>query len=650
MKKSTIDKLQNILYATSAKNINDATERDLYVAICMFLREEVGRRWAYSNIKNQEITSKTVYYISIQFQTQKLLTKGLSYLGLYEEIKEVLCGLGKSIANIENQETDLGLSEDGLERLAMDFIDSFATLGMDGHGYGLRLEQNNNLWEFKREEKSYRVRFNGNTHWAGTETRMKFKHVNYRQVNAIPYDVPVVGYKNDRVNTLRLWGVDSGDYISEYSDLESQYFYVSASIQDIFTQYANTGSPIADIHKHRAIHLNGTSAVLAIPETMRILIDWHDFTWDEAWDITVKTFTYVNHKLSLANQEYLDAGLFRNLLPRIWMIVEEINARFGFLSIVKNNQVDMQSLGMAGSVYKEAKKGILHRKWLLSVNSSLTDYLKELLGDQLETNQKILLELKKYSKNNIVLNQLKEIKQIHKNIITEYVWRKQGIKINPYSIFHLYIKGFKENEDQFLQILHIIYLYDKLKENPNVDMVPCTFIFTGNENTGNSIQQEVMRHIQTTLNIINHDNSIKEKLKIVFIPNFDRGLDKLLVPGVDVTEEIVSMQLTMNGAINIQDIQVDNEFTADAEVVSFHSDEFRNIYNLVLGAKGPEFLLKDFVSWRLRHEKINNLYRDQNKWVQMSLKNIGESGKFSVDEVVKWYADEVWDINMTRKE
>lgn len=650
MKKSTIDKLQNILYATSAKNINDATERDLYVAICMFLREEVGRRWAYSNIKNQEITSKTVYYISMQFQTQKLLTKGLRYLGLFEEIKEVLSVLGKSIANIENQEADLGLSEDGLERLAMDFIDSFATLGMNGHGYGLRLEQNNNLWEFRREEKKYRVRFNGNTHWAGTDTRMKFKHVNYRQVNAIPYDVPVVGYKNDRVNTLRLWGLDTGDYHPENSDLESQYFYVSASIQDIFTQYSKTGSPIADIHKHRAIHLNGTSAVLAIPEIMRILIDWHDFTWDEAWGITVKTFTYVNHKVSLANQEYWDAGLFRNLLPRIWMIVEEINARFGFLSIIKNNQVNMQSLGMAGAVYNEAKKGILHRKWLLSVNPILTDYLKELLGDQLETKQKILLELNKHSKNQIVLNRLKEIKQIHKNIISEYVWRKQGIKINPYSIFHLYIKGFKENEDQFLHILHVIYLYDKLKENPNVDVVPSTFIFTGNENTGNPIQQEVMRKIQTTLNIINHDNSIKEKLKIVFIPNFDRGLDKLLVPGVDVTEQIVSMQLTMNGAINIQDIQVDNEFTADAEVVSFHSDEFRNIYNLVLGAKGPEFLLKDFVSWRLRHEKINNLYRDQNKWVQMSLKNIGESGKFSVDEVVKWYTDEVWDINMTRKE
>jgi len=650
MKKSTLEKLQNILYATSARDINTATERELYVAICMFLREEVGRKWAFNNILNKEKSSKTVYYISMQFQTQKLLTKGLRYLCLYDEVKEVLNGLGKSIANIENQEADLGLSEDGLERLAMDFIDSFASLGMDGHAYGLRLNQNNSLWEFKPDEKVYRVRFNGNTHWAGSETKMKFKHINYRQVNAIPYDVPVVGYKNDKVNTLRLWGVDTGDYISENSDLENQYFYVSASIQDIFTEYAKTGSPIADIHKHRAIHLNGTSAVLAIPEIMRILIDWHDFTWDEAWGITVKTFTYVNHKVSLANQEYWDAGIFRGLLPRIWMITEEINARFKFLSIIKNNQVHMQSLGMAGAVYNEAKKGILHRKWLLTINPILTDYLKGLLGDHLEMNHKSLLELNRYENDQIVLKRLKEIKQIHKNAISEYIWRKQGIKINPYSIFHLYIKSFKENEDQFLQILHILYLYDQLKENPNIDVVPSTFIFAGNESTGNPIQQEVMRQIQTTLDIINQDNSIKEKLKVVFVPNFDKGLDKLLIPGVDVTEQTVAKQLTMNGAINIQDIEVNSGFIAGAEVVNFHSDEFRNIYNLVLGAKGPEFLLKDFVLWRLRHEKINTIYRDQDKWVQMSLKNISESGKFSVDEIVKWYADEIWDVNMNRKE
>ncbi|MFA5577616.1 MAG: glycogen/starch/alpha-glucan phosphorylase, partial [Tissierellaceae bacterium] len=695
---------------------------------------------------------------------------------------------------------DPGLGNGGLGRLAVAFLDSLASLKMPGHGYGLRYEKGlfrqkisknrqlelpdkwidgENIWEYKRPEEAYEVRIAGYINISGSGSNLIFNHVNYSSIKAVPYDIPYLGYKNDTVNYLRLWSAEAyeevdfkefakGNFQESFQKLLEakkitqflypddttlegrklrliqEYFLVSASMQDLVKTYKDEGLPLDKIYQYRALQINDSHPVLAIPEFMRILVDENEMEWIEAWEITRRTFGFTNHTILSEAMERWDTTIFKEILPRIWMIVEEINYRYLYflehekgikdmptieeLSIISKNQVKMVNLAIVGShsingvselhskilkddtlngfykIYPEKfnnkTNGIVHRRWLLNANPDLTSFLKETIGDGFVSNPWQLEKLLEFKDSEDVLKGLAGIKHKNKEMLAKYILDSQGIKVNPYSIFDVHIKRIHEYKRQLLNVLHILYLYDKLKENPNLDIVPRTFIFGGKAAPGYYIAKEIIRLINTVASIVNNDMSIKDKIKIVFIENYNISKAELLFPAADVSEQISTttkeasgtgnMKFMMNGAITLATLDGANVEIArevgeenivifglrSYEVYDYYEkgnynalglynsndeikktvdklisqeamagyDIFPELYNLLTKYNDVYFLLRDFDSYKMAHERIDKLYRDSNSWNKMSLINIAGSGKFSSDNTIKKYADEIWGI------
>lgn len=799
-KEQFIQGLQKELYKTLGRNLEEADKRELYVALGNILKNKVGENWHNRNTLYKKNNVKEVYYISMEFLTGTFTKQNLQYLDYYDMAKEVFDEMSSSLEEILKEEEDPALGNGGLGRLAAAFLDSLSSLGMPGHGYGLRYEKGlfrqkiengkqieepdhwllkTNVWEYKRENESYEVKFGGNITTSGSGGNLIFTHHNYYRVKAIPYDIPILGYKNNSVNTLRLWSGQSytdvdfaafarGDIHEAFKDinqanalteflypddsnlegkklrLKQEYFLISASIQDIVSKYRRQGLLLKDFYKYRAIHINDTHPVLAIPELMRILMDENGMEWLEAWDITVKTFGFTNHTIMSEAMERWDITVFRELLPRIWMIVEEINHRFlhyikyekqindhdqlNRLSIIENNQVKMLNLAIIGShsingvaqlhtnILKEKElkhfynifperfnnktNGIVHRRWLLNANPKLTALIKECIGDEFISNPLKLNKLLQFSNDRNVKKELARIKHYNKERLASYIWETQNIKINPYSIFDIHIKRIHEYKRQLLNILHVMYLYNLLRENPNLDIVPRTFIFGGKAATGYYLAKEIIKLIHSIANKVNNDIFIKDKLKVVFFENYNVSAAELLIPAADVSEQISTttkeasgtgnMKFMMNGAITIATLDGANVEIAkavgdenivifglrDYEVYEYYEknnynakeiynndhrikktidqlldrnlhanhEEYRALYDQLIRYGDNYFILKDFNEYRLAHEKINSLYRDWGKWFEMSLINIAHSGIFSSDYTIQKYAKEIWGI------
>ncbi|NMA82338.1 MAG: glycogen/starch/alpha-glucan phosphorylase [Epulopiscium sp.] len=799
-KEQLIQELQKELYKFFGKGLEEAHTRELYVALGNVLKNKIGESWHNRNNLYKKNNVKEVYYISMEFLTGTFTKKNLQYLDYYDVVKEALEERNISLEEILKEEEDPGLGNGGLGRLAAAFLDSLASLRMPGHGHGLRYKKGlfkqkiengrqveepdhwlykTNIWEYKRENEGYEIKFGGYISTSGSGENLIFSHHNYERVKAVPYDIPILGYKNDSVNYLRLWSGQSytdvdfsafarGDIDVAFKDmnqvralteflypedsniegkrlrLKQEYFLISASIQDIVSQYKRQGLPLKDFYQYRAIHINDTHPVLAIPELMRILMDENKMEWLEAWDITVKTFGFTNHTIMSEAMERWDIHVFQELLPRIWMIVEEINHRFihyvkhekqingqeqlNRLSIIENSQVKMLNLAIVGShsvngvaqlhtnILKEKElnhfykifpekfnnktNGIVHRRWLLNANPKLTALIKELIGDEFISNPLKLNQLLQFSNDCNVKNELANIKHYNKKRLAAYIWETQNIKINPYSIFDIHIKRIHEYKRQLLNILHVMYLYDLLKENPNLDIVPRTFIFGGKAATGYYLAKEVIKLIHSIAHRVNNDIFIKDKLKVVFFENYNVSAAELLIPAADVSEQISTttkeasgtgnMKFMMNGAITIATLDGANVEIAkavgeeniiifglrDYEVYEYYEknnyspkdiydrdhivkktidqlldrslhanhEEYRALYDQLVRYGDNYFILKDFNEYRLAHERINNLYRDWEKWFEISLINIAHSGIFSSDYTIKRYAKEIWDI------
>lgn len=795
-----IEKLESSLYQKSGKDIEGASDRELYLALGNLLNEEIGKNLYQTRKTYEEKKVKEAYYLSMEFLTGTFGRKNLKYLDLYNLAEEVFEELGRPLENILAQEEDPGLGNGGLGRLAVAFLDSLASLRMPGHGYGLRYEkglfkqeiqdnkqleladswlEKENIWEYRREEESYEVRLGGRIDISYPNSKLIFTHVDYERIKAVPYDLPMLGYRNKVANSLRLWSAESFDDIDfkefargnhkkafkniieaksltqflypEDSNIEGkklrlkqEYFLVSASLQDMVKKYKDSDLPLEDFHKYRAIQINDTHPALAIPELMRILLDDNQMEWDEAWEITRKTFGFTNHTILSEAMEKWHVSLFIDIIPRIWMIIEEINHRYLYflrnekgiedqekidqLSIIGDNQVRMVNLAIMGShsvngvaelhtqVLKEKvlnhfyqvypdkfnnkTNGIVHRRWLIDGNPELTNYIEELIGSDFIQDARKLESLLDYKDKKEVLDKLEEIKYGNKVKLADYIFQSQGIKIDPHSIFDIHIKRIHEYKRQFLNILHVMYLYDKLKKNPNLDMIPQTFIFGGKAAPGYYIAKEIIRLIETVGNTINKDLSIKDKLKVVFVENYNISKAELLIPAADISEQISTttkeasgtgnMKFMMNGAITLAtldgaNVEISREVGEDNialfglkahEVYDYYKNGnynssalldrnqdlkdiveklisgdtmldhklFPDLHNLLVKYNDTYFLLEDFESYRSAQERLNKLYRDRDKWNSISLHNIAKSGAFSSDNTIRKYADEIWTI------
>lgn len=787
---------------TFAEDISQATLEHKYFALGKLIKDYLTEKWAETNKIYKERKVKQTYYFSMEFLIGRLLETNLINLGIRDLCEEALKELGINFNELVSYEEDAGLGNGGLGRLAACFIDSMASLSLPAHGNGIRFKhglfkqkiengyqveqlddwlKKDFVWEIKRADKSVDVRFGGNVYLKEVNGKLVPVYENPEIIRAVPYDVPVPGYQTMNVNTLRLWSADMpekpinlstlqrGEYLSYleqrysveeisqvlYPDdtslegkrlrLKQEYFFTSAGIQSIVRSFLKLGEPITELHNYVAIHINDTHPAVAVAELMRILLDDYELDWDTAWRITVKTCAYTNHTIMAEALEKWDVNVFKKLLPRIYMIIEEINRRFcqevadryyndwgkvNNMSIIQYNNIKMANLAIVGShsingvawLHTEILKnrelkdfyemypdrfnnktnGITHRRWLVKANRPLTDLFIELYGgseDWLKdtSSMKKLLEYKDDKK---ILKRLAQIKADKKLEMAKFVKEQYGITIDPKSIFDVQVKRLHAYKRQLLNLFHIMYLYNELKANPNLDIVPRTFFFGAKAAPGYSLAKQVIKLINTVAEKINNDKSIKGKIKVVFLENYGVSLAEKIIPAGDVSEQISTaskeasgtgnMKFMMNGAITLAtldgaNVEIDQAVGRDNIVVfgltsqevmhynafggynmrdvfdndprlqkiidqitngyyGVNSSEFSMILDDLFNKNDEFFVLKDFDAYVKAQEKIDRLYRDQEKWQQMCLINIANSGIFSSDNTIRRYADEIWNI------
>ncbi|SKC79104.1 glycogen/starch/alpha-glucan phosphorylase [Maledivibacter halophilus] len=791
------------LQTERAINIDEASKLDIYYALSSLMKNYIYENWLKTNRQYIRNSEKQVYYFSMEFLMGKLLVSNLINIGIKDICQEALKELNIDLNEIEEIEKDQGLGNGGLGRLAACFMDSMASIGVPGHGCGIRYSyglfeqkivdgyqvefpdkwlQNENPWEIKRKEKSVKVKFGGNVRVIEEDGRLKFIHENYESVLAVPYDTPLVGYKNKRVNTLRLFSAEAmeqdfdfsnfsrGKYIEAfeykhsiesisqvlYPDdaleagrnlrLKQEYFLVSAGIQSIMRTFKKLKKPIEDFHEYIAIHINDTHPALAVPELMRILMDEENLGWDEAWNITANTISYTNHTIMSEALEKWDVEMFKSLLPRIYMIISEINERFcrelwntkyygdfdkiSQMAIIAHNQIRMAHLAIVGSYsvngvaklhtellkkqelkdfydyypyrFNNKTNGISHRRWLIKSNPKLTELINETIGRDWINLPTKLRKLLKYRNDPAFQERIYQIKQNNKIKLSNIIREKNGIDVDPGSIFDIHVKRLHEYKRQLLNVFHIMYLYNSLRENPHFDIYPRTFIFGGKAAPSYNMAKQIIKLINTLADKVNNDSRIKDKIKIVFMENYGVSLAEDIIPAANVSQQISTttkeasgtgnMKFMMNGAITLAtldgaNIDIKNAVGEENIVVfglnekeflelyrsgsynsmelynndirlktilnqlkggffSVKKDELSIIYDSLIKHNDEFFVLKDFDSYVKAQKKIENLYRNKPKWREMSIVNIGSSGVFSSDRTVYEYATGIWKMNL----
>ncbi|HZG72382.1 MAG TPA: glycogen/starch/alpha-glucan phosphorylase [Chondromyces sp.] len=776
-------------------SFSESTPSNHFEVLGNMVREHISYNWIRTNEQYGASKQKKVYYLSIEFLLGRLLGQNLLNAGIYDIVEEGLEDLGIRLSELEEVESDAALGNGGLGRLAACFLDSLASLELPGHGCGIRYKHGlfeqrivdgfqlelpehwlryGHVWEVRKTDLAIDVPFWGEIESYHEGGKLRFRHVNAEYVTAVPYDMPVVGYNNATVNTLRLWSAEPSRYlpnqdvlkykneaesISEflYPDdthdegkilrLKQQYFLVSASIRSIIQSYLTTHRDLREFHHHIAIHINDTHPVLAIPELMRVLMDDYGFGWDEAWEITTQTFCYTNHTTLSEALERWPVRLFQPLLPRIYMIVEEINERFckGLweqypgdwnrieqMAIIAHDEVKMAHLAIAGSysvngvaeIHTEILKsremklfyeyqpdkfnnktnGITHRRWLLKANPELSQLITDTIGNVWVRNPEKLSLLNQYEEDSGFLQKLVDIKKTRKEILAKRIFEQNGIKVDTNSIFDVQVKRLHAYKRQLLNILHILYLYNRLREDSSFQMPPRTFIFGAKASPGYYYAKRIITLIHFVANKVNNDPLVKDRLKVVFMENYRVSLAEEIIPAADISEQISTaskeasgtgnMKFMMNGALTVgtldganieilDQVGQDNIFifgltaeevmnyertggyrsmdyyhhdkqiqqTLDQLVNGFLHDngEFGMIYDSLLMENDQYFVLKDFAAYRDIQRQAGHVYaNDQNRWKKMMLRNIAQSGYFSSDRTISEYAEGIWHIDKNR--
>lgn len=796
--------IENYMKLLFRKPVENATSQQLFQAVAYAVKDIVVDDWLETHKQYEEKDVKTVYYLSMEFLMGRALGNMIINLKQDKVVRAVLEELGVDLDVLEDEEPDAALGNGGLGRLAACFLESLSTLGYPAYGCGIRYKygmfmqkiedgfqieapddwlKDGNPFEMKRPEYSTVVKFGGHVAVRKDEKgRDCYVQENYQSVRAVPYDIPVVGYGNRIVNTLRIWDAeaidtfnldsfDKGDYQKAVEQqnlarticevlypndnhiagkelrLKQQYFFVSASVQRAVAKYMEKHDDIHGLPEKVCFQLNDTHPTVTVPELMRILLDEYFLEWEDAWEITTKTCAYTNHTIMSEALEKWPIDLFSRLLPRIYQITEEINRRFqneiaekypgNFdkvkkMAIIYDGQVKMAHLAIAAGFsvngvarlhteilknqelkdfyemmpekFNNKTNGITQRRFLLHGNPLLANWVTEKIGQGWIKDLEQLDKLTPYAEDARAKQQFMDIKHQNKIRLAKYIKDHNGVDVDPNSIFDVQVKRLHEYKRQLLNILHVMYLYNQLKENPELDMVPHTFIFGAKASAGYRRAKAIIKLINSVADVVNNDNSIKGKIKVVFIENYRVSNAEIIFAAADVSEQISTaskeasgtgnMKFMLNGAPTlgtmdganveiVEEVGEENAFIfglSSQEVIDFeHNDEykpreiyntdeeirkvvdqlvdgtygdpelFRELYSSLLDSNGYEradqyFILKDFRSYAEAQKKVDAAYRDKEAWAKMALLNVAKCGKFSSDRTIEEYAKEIWKL------
>ena len=789
------------------KTMEEATPQQIFQAVSYAIKDAIVDTWMTTQKEYEKQDPKMVYYLSMEFLMGRALGNNIINLQSYEPVKEALEELGADINVIEDQEPDAALGNGGLGRLAACFLDSLATLGYPAYGCGIRYRygmfkqqikdgyqievpdnwlENGNPFELRRPEYAKEVKFGGYVNvYVDENGRSIFKQEGYQSVNAIPYDLPIVGYGNGIVNTLRIWDAqpvecfrldsfDKGDYQKAVEQenlarnivevlypndnhyagkelrLKQQYFFISASVQEAVAKYMRKHEDIRKFHEKVTFQLNDTHPTVAIAELMRILMDEYYLTWDEAWTVTTKTCAYTNHTIMSEALEKWPIELFSRLLPRIYQIVEEINRRFvkqieqiypdnqekiRKMAIIYDGQVKMAHLAivtgysvngvarlhteilkkqelkdfyeMMPEKFNNKTNGITQRRFLLHGNPLLADWITSHIGPEWITDLPKLSKLKVYAEDEKAQQEFMNIKYKNKIRLAEYILENNGIEVDPRSIYDVQVKRLHEYKRQLLNILHIMHLYNQLKEHPEMDFYPRTFIFGAKAAAGYRNAKLTIKLINAVGDVINNDLTIRGKLKVVFIEDYRVSNAEMIFAAADVSEQISTaskeasgtgnMKFMLNGAITlgtmdganveiVEEVGKENAIIfglGSDEVIRYENfggydpmeifnnnpdvrkvlmqlingtyskndpDLFRPLYNSLLNTQSTAkadtyFILKDFEAYAEAQKRVQTAYKDERNWAKSVILNVACSGKFSSDRTIEEYVKDIWHLD-----
>ncbi|WP_455814676.1 glycogen phosphorylase [Pseudomonas graminis] len=790
------------LMFTIGKDPSIANKHEWLNATLLAVRDRMVERWLRSNRAQLSQDVRQVYYLSMEFLVGRTLSNALLAMGIYDDAKSALEEMGFDLEELIEEESDPGLGNGGLGRLAACFLDSLATLGLPGRGYGIRYEygmfkQNivdgrqaespdywleyGNPWEFQRFNTRYKVRFGGRIQQEGSRARW----VETEEVLATAYDQIIPGYDTDATNTLRLWGAQAsneinlgkfnqGDYFAAVEDknhsenvsrvlypddstysgrelrLRQEYFLVSATVQDILHRHWAMHQTFDNLADKIALHLNDTHPVLAIPELMRVLIDENKFTWDDAFEVTCQVFSYTNHTLMQEALETWPVDMIGKILPRHLQIIFDINdyflktiqdyypddwellsrisiidenngrrIRMAWLAVIVSHKVngvsELHSNLMVQSLFADFAKlfpgrfcnktnGVTPRRWLALANPALSDVLDEAIGRNWRTELSQLDELKQHIDYPNFIEQVANAKLKNKKRLAAYISQKMDIVIDPRAMFDVQIKRIHEYKRQLLNVLHVITRYNRIKADPTADWVPRVNIFAGKAASAYFMAKHIIHLINDVAQVINNDPQVKNKLKVVFIPNYGVSLAQIIIPAADLSEQISlagteasgtsNMKFALNGALTIgtldganvemldhvgeENIFIFGNTTPEVEALrnngynshSFYEQDaelhqvliqiatgvfspqepgrYRNIFDSLVNLGDHYQLLADYRSYVDTQDKVDKLYRNQEEWTRCAVHNIANMGYFSSDRTIQEYADEIWGIKPIR--
>ena len=769
----------------------EATDEQYYKAIALIVRDMMSEGRAAFSEEAAKAGTKKIYYLCMEFLMGRSLKNNLYNLNLTEVFDSVLADYGVKLESLYDCEPDAGLGNGGLGRLAACYLDGLATQGYPARGYSILYEAGifkqklvdgwqtelpdfwlpgGEVWLVPHEESAIEVRFEGDVMDSWDNQFHHVELVNYKPVQAVPYDMYVLGKDGKGISVLRLWQAkapaldmslfNQGDYMRAMEQnamaeviskvlypadnhpegkslrLRQQYFLVSASIQDIVHRHLRVFGTMDNFAEKVAVHLNDTHPTLAVPELMRILLDECGYGWDDAWNIVTSAVAYTNHTVMKEALECWPEDLYKRLMPRIWQITKEIDNRFRNyvwqatnnadqverMAIMSNGVVRMANLCVASShsvngvsalhseilkdtvfhdfytltpnKFKNVTNGIAHRRWLCQSNPELDKLLKELIGDGFVYHADELLKLRDYKDDKTVLAELERIKTHNKEHFAEQVFKNTGIKLDPTSIFDVQVKRLHEYKRQHLNALNILTEYLAIKENPNADYAPHTYIFGAKAASGYFMAKKIISFICALGDMINNDPDVRGRLKVVYCEDYNVTMAENLMPAADISEQISlagteasgtgNMKLMINGAVTLgtmdgANVEIfdavgdDNIFifgmsTPEVEEMKRRGYNPQNYYNNnaelhntidfinrcgIAGKQFPEIggtilnhdpymVLADFADYRRAQHLAVETFADREKWNRMSLMNISGAGRFAADRAINDYARDIW--------
>ena len=790
------------------KILEEATPHMIYAACALTVRDRIMEKWAVSHQEVKKEGSKKLYYLSFEFLMGRLLCTNILNLMQTEDYKAVLEDLGYSLEEVAELENDAGLGNGGLGRLAACFIDSLTTLDLPAYGCTLRYEyglfrqkivdgyqtelpdswlEYGNAWEVARPEEAVKVTFGGDVHTTWENGSMKISYSNERSVIAMPYDVPLCGYDSKVVNKLRLWSAKSatdfdmrafnqGDYVRAMEEkelaeviskvlypednhtegkelrLKQQYFLVSATLQWILKEFEMRNGEDWDLLPEKVvIHINDTHPTMAIPEMMRLLMDEKGLGWDEAWEIVTHVFAYTNHTVMSEALEKWPQDMFRRILPRLYMILEEMNrrlmerleasypgdsAKHRYMAILADNQVSMANTCLAScfavngvsklhtdilknDIFKDyylmdkdrfhaITNGITFRRWIANCNPALTKLIDDTIGEGWLKDADKLSKLADYAEDPVFQKKFDAIKNANKKMVADYILEHNGIKVDPNSIFDIQCKRLHEYKRQMMNVLHILAEYNRILSDKAYaeSYYPKTYIFGAKAAPGYKRAKLIIKLINSVGELINNDERINDKIKVVFVENYGVSIAEKLVTAPDVSEQISTagkeasgtrnMKFMLNGAVTVgtmdganvemyEQVGDDNiyifglrsdevaareripggdevkniyatnavlrhalEQLIDGSIVPENTNLFMDLYNTLLfgdyGYPDTYMVLRDFEDYMKTQEQISKDYQDRSKWIAKQIMNTAMSGYFSSDRTIREYNDQIWHL------